>query len=161
VAHTPTPTDLEVLVSQLTDTNEGLVLRAAKVSEAELAEVTQEASQRLAAAERKVGRAWHGAGCVVAGASADGCCACTHWVHQAAWGPVSFCVPVCCCALQVATLTKERDALKRAAAAAGGSVGGSAGGSSGELAHLRTQLQKKQELVEEVSGSAVASLNRV
>lgn len=41
-------------MSQLTEANEHLALRAAKVSEAELQEVQQEATQRLAAAERKV-----------------------------------------------------------------------------------------------------------
>lgn len=41
-------------MSQLTEANEHLALRAAKVSEAELQEVQQEAAQRLAAAERKV-----------------------------------------------------------------------------------------------------------
>jgi hypothetical protein len=48
--------DLEVVVQQLTEANEHLALRAAKVSEAELQEVQQEATDRLAAAERKVSR---------------------------------------------------------------------------------------------------------
>lgn len=52
----PLPTDLEVVVQQLTAANEQLVLRAARVSEAELQEIQQEAAQRLAAAERKVRR---------------------------------------------------------------------------------------------------------
>jgi len=47
--------DLEVVVQQLTEANEQLALRAAKVSEAELQEIQQEAAERLAAAERKVG----------------------------------------------------------------------------------------------------------
>jgi hypothetical protein len=47
-------TDLESVVQQLTEANEHLALRAAKVSEAELQEVQQEATERLAAAERKV-----------------------------------------------------------------------------------------------------------
>jgi hypothetical protein len=46
--------DLESVVQQLTEANEHLALRAAKVSEAELQEVQQEATERLAAAERKV-----------------------------------------------------------------------------------------------------------
>lgn len=46
--------DLESVVAQLTEANEHLALRAAKVSEAELQEVQQEATERLAAAERKV-----------------------------------------------------------------------------------------------------------
>lgn len=44
-------------MQQLTETNEQLALRAAKVSEAELQEIQQEAAERLAAAERKVGLA--------------------------------------------------------------------------------------------------------
>lgn len=51
------PAELEVVVQQLTEANEHLALRAAKVSEAELQEVQQEATERLAAAERKVGGA--------------------------------------------------------------------------------------------------------
>lgn len=47
-------TELELVVQQLTEANEQLVLRAAKVSEAELQEIQQEAAGRLAAAERKV-----------------------------------------------------------------------------------------------------------
>lgn len=43
-------------MQQLTEANEHLALRAAKVSEAELQEVQQEATDRLAAAERKVSR---------------------------------------------------------------------------------------------------------
>jgi hypothetical protein len=48
------PPELEVVVQQLSEANEQLHLRAAKVSEAELQEVQQEAADRLAAAERKV-----------------------------------------------------------------------------------------------------------
>lgn len=50
-----------MVVEQLTEANEQLVLRAAKVSEAELEEIQQEAAGRLAAAERKVGGTWRAA----------------------------------------------------------------------------------------------------
>jgi multidrug efflux pump subunit AcrA (membrane-fusion protein) len=46
---------LEGVVLQLTARNEQLVMRASKVSEQELQEIQQEASERLAASERKVG----------------------------------------------------------------------------------------------------------
>lgn len=53
--------ELEVVVQQLSEANEQLHLRAAKVSEAELQEIQQEATDRLAAAERKVcGCVWCG-----------------------------------------------------------------------------------------------------
>jgi hypothetical protein len=64
-------------VQQLTEANEHLALRAAKVSEAELQEVQQEATDRLAAAERKVSR--H---------TGVACCAYTHflsWVGRWIW----------------------------------------------------------------------------
>lgn len=52
-----------------------------------------------------------------------------------------------CVTLQVFALTKERDALKRAAAAS------SAGGSgASDVAALRGQLHKKDELASQVSG---------
>jgi hypothetical protein len=46
---------------------------------------------------------------------------------------------------QVFALTKERDALKRVAAAGGGSSGGAP-----DVAALRSQLHKKEELVSQV-----------
>lgn len=46
-------------------------------------------------------------------------------------------------------LTKERDALKRAAAAAASTGGGSSGGAP-DVAALRGQLHKKEELVSQV-----------
>lgn len=56
-------------------------------------------------------------------------------------------LPAICAARQVFALTKERDALKRTAAAA------SAGGSTAaEVAQLRGQLHKKDELVAQVRG---------